>query len=180
MIFYYQFYTFILKEMWNELIIQVIGGLIVIIITSWVTTYVNQKFWLKQQLRLWKNLNRPIAFIKNNALLENDEVKLIRESWLFREMNEIELARNFIRDKEYGLIIYVFNEWNNENVDTIVSIAKSKNIPIILYANGITLTADQKFEVNSILSYSKFHFTQYTLNLLSAVFTTLSTYNHGK
>jgi hypothetical protein len=165
--------------MLDNIISELIAAMIIWVGSSVFTTIINRRLRLKQQIRLSKNLNRPIAFIKNWADLKNNEVKLIEDSWLFKEVAVIEYAKNFTIDKDYWLIIYVFNEWNNEYSEKIVEMARSKNIPIILYANWLFLDETKKKEVTAISSYPKYHMTQYTLNLLSAVFTTLSTYNHG-
>ena len=159
---------------------EIIAAILIAGFTSIITTYFNKKLRFRQQLRFGKNLNRPIAFISNKASLKNDEIKLIKECWLFKEVSVFEDARTFTLDKNYGLIIYVFNEWHNEYIEHIVELARNHNLPIVLYANGLIISPElQKKEINAILKYPKYHMTQHTLNLLSAIFTTLSTYNHG-
>ncbi len=165
--------------MFDSIVSELIAGVIIAAGSSFFTTMFNKKLRLKQQVRLSNNLNRPIAFIKNWADLKNDEIKLIQDSWLFKDVAVFDSTKSFVFDKDYGLIIYVFNQGNNEYADKIVETARSKNIPIILYANGLFLDDIKKQEVTSIISYPKYHMSQYTLNLLSAIFTTLSTYNHG-
>lgn len=166
--------------MLESLLSEIIVVMIVAVWSSVITTFVNKKLRLKQQLRLWKNLNRPIAFIKNDALFKNDEINLLQESWIFKEIDVFGLAKNFRWNKSYWLIIYTYNKKNLDYLEDVISIAKNHNTPIIFYSNWHFLEEAEKKSITSILEYPRCHLTQWTLNLLSAVFTTLSTYNHGK
>lgn len=102
----------------------------------------------------------------------------IQTSWIFNLKNEdIFLTCNqFTGKKDYWLIIFIYNKDNIEGYKDIVVMAKAKHLPILVYANHQEIDRDLLPEIKS---YPNMHLSQYSMNFISAIFTTLATFNHG-
>lgn len=163
--------------MLDPIVSEVIAWTILIIITTFITSYFTAKVRLRQQLRFANNLSRPIAFIKNGVELKSDEIRMLKHNWIFQTIDEVDNIQSFTNDYHYWVVVIVYNATKEQDILDLIHKLRSSNLPIIFYTNHQSISKEYMAQVNN---YPKMNVTQYSLNLISAIFTILATYNHGK
>ncbi|MBI2470381.1 MAG: hypothetical protein HYV59_03960 [Planctomycetes bacterium] len=126
---------------------------------------------------MFKNRKRPIMIFKSQDQSMELETKLLRDSKFFNVPEDpTDNPRNTDRIKNHGLIIVGYSK-GMDGFQNILSAAKSKQIPIIIYAAPKAI--DEK-DLEEICKYSYNSMCNTPLRLVNDVFTILSTFPHGK
>lgn len=137
------------------------------------------RFFFLKERRLFKNRKRPIMVFKSKEQSMDTETKLLRDSKFFNIPEDpTDNHKNTDRIKNHGLIIVGYSKGMN-GFQEILSAAKSKQIPIIIYATSDVIDRNGN-DYKEICKYSYQSICNFPLRLVNDVFTILSTFPHGK
>lgn len=135
------------------------------------------RFFFLKERRLYKNRKRPIMIFKSKDQSMELETKLLRDSKFFNIPEDpTDRHQNTDRIKNHGLIIVGYSP-GMDGFKNILTTAKDKQIPIIIYAvPGAIDTKGDDYKL--ICSYSYNCMCNFPLRLVNDVFTILSTFLH--
>lgn len=162
-------------------------GVIVAIFFSTLAVILFLAWFFRKELRLYKNLKRPIMIItptdskgKKIAGKEMEvEIEMLKKNNLF---NVYTGSHNFqsLNPKENYCLIVVGYDKNMAGLDDILSKVKSLHIPLIFYTYGENIGAIDDEIKKKITQYPLHLCANFKLTLLNHIFTTLSTYPYEK
>lgn len=146
-----------------------------IIISNVILYFCFLRFFFLKERRLYKNRKRPIMIFKSKDLSMELETKLLRDSKFFNIPEDpTDRHQNTDRIKNHGLIIVGYSP-GMDGFKNILTTAKDKQIPIIIYAapGAIGMKGD---DYKLICSHSYNCTCNFPLRLVNDVFTILSTF----
>jgi hypothetical protein len=165
----------------RDLIYAVIGLIIFL-----VALFSFLKHFLRKEIRLYKNLRRPIVIItpsdeqgKIRGTEMEMEIEKLRENKLFNVSDETTDYKNFNPQNDYCLVVLGYDK-KMVGLDEILSKVKNLQIPLIVYTYGENVTALNPEDKTKFDSYPWVLFANFRLTLINSVFNTLATYPYGK
>ncbi len=150
-----------------------------IVISNVILYFCFFRFFFLKERRLFKNRKRPIMIFKSKDQSMEIETKLLRDSKFFNVPEDpTDRHQNTDRITNHGLIIVGYS-LGMDGFKNILSAAKDKQIPIIIYsAQGAIVQGGEDSRL--ISSYSYHSVCNVPLRLVNDVFTILSTFPHRK
>lgn len=144
------------------------------------------KFFLRKELRLYKNLQRTIFFIApsdGSGVIHgkemNMEIERLKDSKFFNVSDRVSDYRNFNPQDGHGLVVLGYDK-NMVGLDDILTKVKNLQIPLIVYTYGENALALNPADKEKFDSYPWALFANFKLTLMNSIFTTLATYSYGK
>lgn len=148
-----------------------------IIISNVILYFCFFRFFFLKERRLFKNRKRPIMIFKSKDQSMEIETKLLRDSKFFNVPDDpTDRHQNTDFITNHGLIIVGYSP-GMDGFKNILSAAKDKQIPIIIYAAQEAIKRDGD-DSKLISSYSYHSICNVPLRLVNDVFTILSTFPH--
>lgn len=161
-------------------VIDAVGTLItlkdigIIFITLVVFTLLFTLFIFKKQIRLYRNLKRPIKvfYAKGQTLNMQVETRTLRESGFFNIPEEpTDNYQDCHSISDHGLIIIGYTP-GMEGLEDILDVIKTKRIPLIVYTKERLNEADRLL----LESYPWYSLCNVPLRVISDAYTILSTF----
>ena len=136
--------------------------------------------WLlcKKDIRLIQNLKRPIMVMDSST----KDMKLVRElihdAGFFRLEEPTTATQSTDRIRNHGAIIVGYTK-GESNLKEIISAAKNKSIPVIVFAMPGELEAGSQ-DLKSVQEYSYAEIAKTPFRLVNLIFAILSTHRYGR
>lgn len=159
----------------------IIGGLL-ISLAIWKFVW----HFLQKELRLYRNLKRPIIVItpsdKQGKIRGKEmeiEIEKLKENKLFNVFNGSTDYKNFNPKNDYCLVVLGYDK-NMIGLDEILTKINNLQIPLIVYTYGENVTALNPEDKVKFDNYPWTLFANFKLTLINSIFNTLATYPYGK
>ncbi len=151
-----------------KLLLPIIGGMI--------GGFAWFRFFRKKENRLFKNIQRPVGIIATEESPMNHEARLLKRVGFFNvgEPSSDVRANDLMNGNRLIIIGY---SPNSQGFKDAFNAAKTREIPVIVYAGPTRITLD---DMTLLQSYSHHSMCNTPLRLISDVFAIMSTYPEEK
>lgn len=161
----------------NEIVkafFEALGPAIPAALLALLSTWAWFRWWLKREIRLVKNLKRPILVLGTAEQPLDHEVELLKRTELFPHIegpNKDPRGADLLNGKRLVILGYSPDEHFREAYRA----AKSREIPVLIFAEPDQIKRESG-DMELIRSYSHHCLCNTPLRLVSDVFAVMSTY----
>jgi hypothetical protein len=158
------------KQSIIQALIPMIPSAVIAVLSTWAWC----RWWLKREIRLIKNLNRPILILGTEDQPLDHEVDLLKRTELFPHLEGPKpdpRSVDLLNGKRLAIIGYS----PNEHFRNAYKAAQVREIPVLVYAAPDQISRESG-DMELIRSYSHHSLCNTPLRLVSDVFALMSTY----
>ncbi|MCK6560469.1 hypothetical protein HUU39_17915 [candidate division KSB1 bacterium] len=151
--------------------------------TVGILVFLFMKWFLRKELRLYRNLKRPVMIItpsnSQGVKIESTEMELetrmLVKNGFFRIDNESTDFRSFNPRSNHCLVVLGYHP-DMHGLDEVLTKVKMLQIPLIVFTYGKNINAIAQRDKTKLDSYPLTLYANFQLTLLNHIFTTLATY----